>query len=138
MNIPILPPDVNNSGVEFSVEMHNRAPAIRYALAAVRNVGSQAMLSLVREREQNGKFNSLSDFSARIDLRISNRRQIENLAKAGGFDCLHSNRAEVLGVVETILQHASSATQEREAGQASLFGESTVNADRPFKNNFDL
>ena len=130
MGIPLLPPDVNRSGVEFTVEDADGTPAIRYALAAVRNVGGPAMAALVAERDRGGPFSGMADFAARIDPRAVNRRQIESLALAGGFDGLNDNRAEVAANVETILLHANAAAADRDDGQASLFGEG--GAERPF------
>jgi len=135
LNILIHPPDINSSEIDFSVEKSNADFSIRYALSAVRNVGVQAMTSLVNERNSNGIFLSLSDFSSRMDPKVINRRQLENLARAGGFYSLHDNRAEVIANIEIILRHASSASQEREDGQVSLFGKNTVIAESSFKLN---
>jgi DNA polymerase-3 subunit alpha len=122
--IKLLPPDINRSGVEFTVEPDPKTgkPAIRYALAAVKGVGAQAMGDLVAERAANGKFKDLFDFSRRLDARSFNRRQFENLAKAGAFDCLNPNRAQTFAASETLLRQASRAAEERESRQESLFG----------------
>ena len=123
LGIEALPPDINRSGVEFGVEGgEGGAHAIRYALAAIRNVGAQAMASVVAEREAGGPFTSLADFAGRIDARSANRRQIENLARAGAFDSLEPSRARVLAAVETLVPFAQSAAADRERGQSSLFG----------------
>ncbi len=131
MGIAVLPPDINKSQTEFSVEDVNGRPAIRYALAAVRNVGAQAMSVVVGERSRRGAFKSLSDFARRLDPKTANRRQVENLALGGAFDALEADRARVHASVETMLRHANSASVEREAGQTNLFagtsaGEPTV------------
>ncbi len=122
--IKLMPPDINRSGVEFSVEPDPKTgkPAIRYALAAVKGVGAQAMGDLVAEREANGKFKDLFDFSRRLDARSFNRRQFENLAKAGAFECLNPNRAQTFAAAETLLRQASRAAEERDSRQESLFG----------------
>jgi len=86
------------------------------------------MESLVEERERAGPFKSLEDFAARIDPRLLNRRQIESLAGAGAFDGLNPNRPAVFAGAETILAHASSAHEQRESGQAGLFGVSSAEA----------
>jgi DNA polymerase-3 subunit alpha len=124
LSIKLMPPDINRSGVEFSVEPDPKTgkPAIRYALAAVKGVGSQAMGDLVAERSANGKFKDLFDFSRRLDARSFNRRQFENLAKAGAFDCLNPNRGQTFVAAETLLRQASRAAEERESKQESLFG----------------
>jgi DNA polymerase-3 subunit alpha len=122
--IKLLPPDINRSEVAFAVEPDPKTgkPSIRYALAAVKGVGAQAMGDLVAEREANGKFKDLFDFSRRLDARSFNRRQFENLAKAGAFECLNPNRAQTFAASETLLRQASRAAEERESRQESLFG----------------
>jgi DNA polymerase-3 subunit alpha len=120
-----LPPDINRSEAVFSVEYPD-GPAgkgcVRYALAAVRNVGLAAMEAVVAERTANGPFASLWDFARRIDARQINKRQLENLAKAGAFDALEANRARVLASVETMLRLAQSAAEERTTNQMNIFG----------------
>ena len=116
--VELLPPDVNASRADFSVEDGK----VRYALGALKGVGEKAMESLVAEREANGPFKSLDDFAERIDPRLLNRRQIESLAGAGAFDTLASDRAAVFAAAETILAHASSAADQRNSGQHGLFG----------------
>jgi DNA polymerase-3 subunit alpha len=86
------------------------------------------MEALVEERERRGPFKSLEDFAARIDPRLLNRRQLESLAAAGAFDSIKSERAAVFGAAETILAHAASAQEQRESGQAGLFGGNSAEA----------
>ena len=136
MGVQLRHPDINKSEVEFSVEFDDgvgmaggsgiRDSSIRYALAAIKNVGRQAMESIVAERLENGPFQSISDFASRIDPRHINKRQLENLARAGAFDSLNQNRAQVLGVVEQILRYANSASESRASGQENLFAESGI------------
>jgi DNA polymerase-3 subunit alpha len=95
---------------------------VRYALGALKGVGEKAMEALVEERERGGPFTSLEDFAARIDPRLLNRRQLESLAGAGAFDSVRPERAAVHAGAETILAHAASAHEQRETGQAGLFG----------------
>ncbi len=120
-----LPPDINKSEALFTVEYPD-GPAgkgcVRYALAAVRNVGVAAMEAVVAERKANGAFASLFDFARRVDSRQVNKRQLENLAKAGAFDGLEANRARVLAAVETILRLSQSAAEERVTNQMNIFG----------------
>ncbi len=132
LSIPLLVPDINASEVDFAVEHRDGAEdpgAIRYALAAIRNVGREAMRALVEERGRNGAFIDLWDFARRMDHRQVNKRQLENLARAGAFDGLVANRAQVLAAAESMLQFANRAANEREVGQHSLFGEATGNAE---------
>ena len=123
LNIPILPPDVNASDVVFTVEHKCKEPAIRYALAAVKNVGGVAMATMVAEREANGPFADLSDFVSRLDTRSINKRQLENLTRAGGLDCLDRNRHKVFAGIETLMRHAVTAQNDRESDQIGLFAD---------------
>jgi DNA polymerase-3 subunit alpha len=116
--VECLAPDVNASQAYFTVENG----AVRYALGALKGVGEKAMDALVEERAKGGPFKSLEDFAARVDPRLLNRRQLESLAGAGAFDNIKPNRAAVYGAAETILAHAASAHDQRESGQAALFG----------------
>ena len=123
LGIPLLPPDINRSAPDFDVEvMDDGTPAIRYALAALKNVGANAMASVVAERKAKGPFKSLADFANRLDAKLINKRQIENLACAGAFDALNDNRAQVYHAAETIVRHASAAASERDSAQVNLFG----------------
>jgi DNA polymerase-3 subunit alpha len=116
--VECLPPEINASHAHFTVE----GGAVRYALGALKGVGAKAMQELVAERERSGPFKSLEDFAARIDPRLLNRRQLESLAGAGAFDGIKPERAAVFAAAETILAHAASAHEQRETGQAGLFG----------------
>ncbi|MDP9196203.1 MAG: DNA polymerase III subunit alpha [Pseudomonadota bacterium] len=105
--------------------------AIRYALAAVKGVGLQAMKDVLAEREKNGPFTDLFDFARRLDLKVMNKRQLESLACAGAFDSLNSNRAQVFTAVETMTRYAHTTTEERASGQASMFSGGAVASDVP-------
>jgi DNA polymerase III subunit alpha len=125
--IPLLLPDVNKSGVEFGVETvtledGSEAGAIRYALAAIKNVGAQAMVGLVAERSRGGVFRSLDDLAQRMDARLVNKKQIENLTRAGGFDSMNRNRHQVFESAELLTRSAAAAAEEREVGQGNLLG----------------
>jgi DNA polymerase-3 subunit alpha len=122
MGIAVLPPDVNSSKADFSVEKTaDGSLAIRYALGAVKRVGAAAMATIVAARGQRA-FSDLADFSARIDARVVSRGQVETLAKAGAFDSVHGNRAQVFALAETIVRRAQAQAEERESGQIGLFG----------------
>ena len=123
LGIPLLSPDVNRSLPDFAVEaLPDGTQAIRYALAAVKNVGAAAMAAMVAERDAKGPFTSLEDFTQRLDARSINKRQIENLACAGGFEALNGNRQQVYLAAELIVRHAAAAANERESAQENLFG----------------
>ena len=117
LGIKLLPPDVNRSDASFAVE----GGVIRYALAAVRNVGQQAMEALVAERAARGPFADLADFVARVDSRVANKRQLESLIRAGAFDSLEPNRKRLFDSVDLLVRRAGSAA-ERDSAQANLFG----------------
>ena len=119
--IRILPPDINRSNADFSVEkLPDGKFAIRYALAAVKKIGFAAMQAVVDAR--NGQsFEDISDFSARIDPRALSRSQIENLARAGAFDNLEANRHKVFAAADVILRRAQARTAESASGQIGLF-----------------
>ena len=122
IDVPVLPPDVNHSDVMFTVERDGEKPAIRYALAAVKNVGEAAMSGLVAERSENGTYNDITDFVGRLDTHTVNKRQLENLARAGGFDSLEPNRRRIHASVENMVRHAAAAQSDRESNQIGLFG----------------
>ena len=118
LEIKLRPPDINQSTADFSVADGE----IYYALAALKNVGKQAIESLVREREENGPFASLQDFAARIDPRQINRRALESLTKAGAFDSLNKNRAQIFSSIDLLLSEANRSAEDRVSAQTSLFG----------------
>ncbi len=137
MGLACLPPDINRSLADFSVEAveydgddPRLGYAVRYALGGLKGVGEKAMEQLVAERDAGGAFKSLDDFADRIEPRLLNRRQLESLAAAGAFDGVHADRAGVHAAAETILSVASSAAEARESGQGGLFGDvETPHAD---------
>ncbi len=120
MNIALLPADINESGVQFLVST-SQENAIHYALAAIKNVGEAAMASIIAEREENGKFKDIWDFANRINSRVLNKRQLENLIAAGAFDALHNNRHQLYASVEQILKQANTSSEARASSQASIF-----------------
>lgn len=125
MGIDILPPDINKSGVYFDVyidDANNRKKSIRYALSALKNVGSEAMENLVREREKKGEFTNLTDFVKRVDSNVTNKRQLESLAQSGAFDSIHQNRAEIYENTAIISRFNQVLQQEKNDEQSSLFG----------------
>ncbi|PZP45598.1 MAG: DNA polymerase III subunit alpha [Azospirillum brasilense] len=123
LGIKVLPPDVNRSEAEFSVEIaEDGGKSIRFALAAVKRVGLGAMRDLVASRKQGGPFRSLVDFASRVDPKLLNKMQLENLARAGAFECLDRNRARVMYGAEAILRRAQSSAEERTSDQIGLFG----------------
>jgi DNA polymerase-3 subunit alpha len=117
MGIRILPPDVNESDLNFTVVGRN----VRYGLGAVKNVGHGAVEGILAARRRGGPFRSLQDFCERVDLRALNSRAIACLIKAGACDSLGGHRAQLLAALDTVIETASATQREREAGQSSLF-----------------
>ncbi len=128
MGITIAPPDINRSAADFTVEQTEDGLAVRYALAALKNVGEGAMERLVGERSA-GSFRTLDDIAARVDPRLLNKRQLETLAAAGAFDAIDADRAGVHAVAETILGIAARTHDAKTSGQGGLFGGTEAAAD---------
>jgi DNA polymerase-3 subunit alpha len=127
LGIELLPPDVTRSAAEFTVEITPEGKkAIRYALAAIKGVGRDAMARLAAERDENGPFKDLFDVAERLDQRVLNKRLVESLVKAGGFDTLNKNRAQTFGAVEALLRHSQATHEQRGSSQNSLFGDDTA------------
>ncbi len=124
--ITVRAPDVNRSGADFEVENGE----VLYALGAIRNVGLEAMKHLVAVREEGGPFRDIFDFVERIDPKQVNKRAIENLARAGAFDSIHKNRAQIVASADVLIAHAQSCHADRQGGQGGLFG-SDPGAGRP-------
>jgi DNA polymerase-3 subunit alpha len=123
MGIKLLPPDINRSTETFAVEMlPDGTKAIRYALAAIRNVGGPAMKALVAERDRNGPFADIFDLMRRADAGVMNKRQLESLINAGAFDSLDRNRAKLFASVDLLVRFAATTADEKKSGQNNLFG----------------
>ena len=121
MGLEILPPDLNLSLLRFAPEISSGKAAIRYGLAAIKNVGEAAMATAIREREANGPYKSLEDFSSRLDSKVINKRILENLVKAGAVDWTGENRATMFARLEQVVASASSTQRDKASGQSSLF-----------------
>ncbi|KRT66150.1 MAG: polymerase III subunit alpha protein, partial [Candidatus Rokubacteria bacterium CSP1-6] len=117
MGLQVLPPDVNVSGVQFTVA----GGTIRFGLAAIKNVGEAAIQSILATREDKGPFTSPADFCARVDLRLVNRRVVESLIKAGAFDSLGLTRAHLLATLDRAMEAGQRRQRDRLEGQASFF-----------------
>ncbi|HEX4640514.1 MAG TPA: DNA polymerase III subunit alpha [Chthoniobacterales bacterium] len=131
MGIPILPPDVNRSSLKFTPELQGETGAIRYGLAAIKNVGEGAMEIAIKEREAGGEFSSLEDFCKRLDSRVANRKILENLIKCGAFDFLGRERAELFACIDESMAAAAASQRDRASGQVSLFDDMPAPAPRP-------
>ncbi|MGB9630356.1 MAG: OB-fold nucleic acid binding domain-containing protein, partial [Thermodesulfobacteriota bacterium] len=120
MGIRILPPDINESFRDFTVV----GDQIRFGLAAVKNVGDAAIEAILTEREERGKYKSLSDFCLRVDLRKVNRRVIESLIKCGAFDFSKVYRSQMLTILEELLEQSQWAQRKKEEAQLSMWAPS--------------
>lgn len=117
LGIEVLPPDVNESFVNFSVANEK----IRFGLAAIKNVGIGAVESIVEARGEDGPFTSVFDFTERVNTRAVNKKTMESLVLAGALDSLEGNRAEQFSAIESAISHGLQKQQELEIGQSSLF-----------------
>ncbi len=122
-HIRVLPPSVNGSDRDFSVEEADGAQAIRFGLGAVRNVGEHAVDSILAARAKDGVFTSLFELCRRVDPRKVNKRTLEGLTRSGALDCLLRGRAraQLDGAIDRALQQGQDAARDRESGQRGLF-----------------
>ncbi len=117
MGIDVLPPHVNRSGIHFRVDNGK----IRYALGAIKGVGEQAVEHIVSLRADR-PFSGIGDFASRISARQVNKRTLESLICAGGFDDLERNRAQLIEGIERIIGVAQRTEEETSSGQGNMFG----------------
>lgn len=118
MNIPLLPPDVNHSEVEFAV----RGDKIAFGLGAIKGVGEQAVGAIVAEREANGPFKSIFDLAERVDPKQLSKSVLELLVKVGACDGLGGRRSQLHAVIERAVQSAAARQRDKQRGQMNLFG----------------
>jgi len=118
MGIAVAKPDVNRSGVDFTVE----GSTIRFGLTSVKGVGRQAAEAVVRARAKGDAFPSLYDFAARVDHGVANKLTLEALVKAGACDDLGGHRAQLTLALDPVLRAAAEEQADRRAGQMSLLG----------------
>ena len=117
MGINVLPPDINQSVLDFSVDGSN----IRFGLAAVKNVGESAIESIIESRDTEGSFKSFLDFCSRVDLRKINKRVVESLIKCGAFDSLHYKRRQLMENFERVMDIGQKAHDQKLSDQTNLF-----------------
>ncbi|HMF90857.1 MAG TPA: DNA polymerase III subunit alpha [Candidatus Angelobacter sp.] len=117
MGIPVEPPDINVSDAYFTP--HDNA--IRFGLAAVKNVGRNAIESITGARKETGRFHSIFEFCEKVDLRLLNRRVLESLIKAGAMDAF-GNRAQLMAVLDKAMERGQKSQRDAELGQHGLFG----------------
>ena len=124
MGIPVEPPDINVSDAYFTPH----GEAIRFGLAGVKNVGHNAIESIVAARKEIGRFTSIFQFCEKVDLRLLNKRVIESLIKSGAMDQL-GRRSQLMAVIDSCMEHAAKAQRDAAMGQHGLFG--VFNDDEP-------
>ncbi len=117
MNIPIKPPDINESFAKFTVV----GDSIRFGLSAIKNVGQGAIDSIINAREKNGRFKDIYNFCEHIDTRLANRKVIESLIKSGAMDSLGLKRSQMMIAIDKALEMANSIQKDRSNGQLSFF-----------------
>lgn len=127
MGIEILPPSVNASRLKFSPEQGidewgQPKRAIRFGVAAIKNVGEGAMALAVKERAENGEFKSLEDFSNRLDSKTVNKKILESLIRCGAFDFTEEKRAAMFNRLDQVVASAATTQKDLRSGQGSLFG----------------
>ena len=119
LNIKVLPPDVNESHKNFTVVDN----AIRFGLAAIKNVGEGAVESIIEIRNNTGPFKSFFEFCRRVDLHKVNKRMLEGLIKTGAFDSTGAKRSQLTAVLEQAVEEGAAAQRERDMGQTNMFGD---------------
>ena len=130
MKISLRPPDVNESEMDFSIrytneETDDKVGEILYGLSAIKNVGEKAALNIIQERNENGKYTGFIDFLKRVDLRLVNKKCVENLIFSGAFDSIEPNRNKLFLNLERSTMYAQRyATSQEAKGQEGLFGDS--------------
>jgi DNA polymerase-3 subunit alpha len=117
MGIAVEPPDINVSDANFTPH----GAAIRFGLAAVKNVGHNAIESIVAARKELGRFQTIYQFCEKVDLRLLNKRVLESLIKSGAMDSL-GRRAQLMEVLDKAIERAAKAQRDAESGQHGLFG----------------
>ncbi len=119
--IGILPPCINNSKVLFSTEENS----IRWGMAAIRNVGRNAVEAIVAERDKAGPYRDLAELCSRVDSKIVNKKVLEGLAKSGALDCFKETRATLIENIAICIDNGQRIQKQRNSGQMSLFGGDT-------------
>ena len=125
MGISILPPDVNESAMDFTVS----GKAIRFGLVAIKNIGESAIESVITTRHESGRYSSIFDFCKRVDLRKVNKRAIESLIKSGAFDTTGARRSQLLAVLDKAI--AIGGAYQKEKNQVSIFETLEANGSEP-------
>ena len=119
MGIEILPPDINKSAENFTIDNNK----IRFALNKIQGLGSIAINSIILEREKGGEYKNLYDFAKRVDISKVNKKVFENLVKAGAFDSINKNRANLYSLIPEVIEYTNKINKDKTKGMKSLFGD---------------
>ena len=123
MGIPILPPDVNHSMLDFDIQpVEEGVRGIRFGLAAVKNAGVAALQPIINARAEGGPFADLEDFCQRVDLRQVGKRTLESVVKVGAMRAF-GKRSQVLAALERIVSFSANYHRDLEVGQMNMFGD---------------
>jgi len=133
LNIKIIRPDINLCFAEFISDDYN----FYYALGGIKNVGYEAVLNIVKEREKNGKFTSITDFTSRVNPKDINKLQLEGLVKAGAFDSLNTNRKSLFDSIPNLILKSKNIFDNKAANQIDLFLADNSNEDNILEKSED-
>lgn len=131
--IEVYPPNVNESSVDFTVH----GDKIKFGLAAVKNVGEAAIVSILEKRKEDGPFKGFKDFLTRVDTRKVNKKVMESLIKCGAFDFVGKSRAHLFKNLEAQMDEASSLQKDKEVGQGNIFDMMATNTGAPLSSDDD-
>jgi DNA polymerase-3 subunit alpha len=127
LHIPVLPPDVNYSMVEFDIEVTPAGQrAIRFGMGAIKHAGVGVVQLIIDERQRGGPFATLEEFCLRLDLRAVGKRALESLIKVGALVSLHPERDALLAALDRLLSFSHDYHEDKKRGQKSLFGEQSA------------
>lgn len=118
--ISVLPPDVNVSGHDFTVDANKD---IRFGLAGIKSTGDAAVKEIINARNEGGTFKNLTDFCCRVNMRVVNKRVLENMIKCGAMDSFGAKRSQLLAVLDQTVELGAACQRDKANGQIGLFGD---------------
>lgn len=134
LNIPILPPDVNYSMLDFDIQdLDDGRRGIRFGMAAVKNAGVASLQYLIDSREEGGPFSSLEDFCRRVDLHIVGKRTLESLIRVGALSAF-GNRSQLLAGLDRLMSFSTNHHKDKAIGQMNIFGDVENMVDEMLQN----
>lgn len=133
LGIKVLPPDINESFSDFTIVENS----VRFGLSAIKNVGSNVIELIVKERKENGRFSSFLNFCSRVSSNVLNKKTLESLIKSGTFDSLKQPRKHLLENFENIIEEINKVKKSKESGQFSLFEEEHSSRHQEFEHFYE-